>query len=115
MNVSATLNAFRILVKPALCLPHATAPTFNHLPIPISKAFVPINHSREPDIKAIVLDKDDCFAIPLENSLYKPYVVSTIIQLSIRNFISRKHFGTVQGLLGSNSPVNSFAPFIEYR
>ena len=79
MNVSATLNAFRVLLKPALCLPHASVPTFNHLPIPISKTFIPISHSRQPEIKAVVLDKDDCFAVPLTNSIYKPYVVSTII------------------------------------
>lgn len=75
MNISATLNAFKLLVKPALCLPHATVPTFNDLPIPVSKAFLPFNNGSEPEIKAIILDKDDCFAIPGENTVYKPYDV----------------------------------------
>ena len=95
MNVSATLNAFRVLVKPALCLPHATVPTFNHLPIPISKAFIPVNHSGPPEIKALVLDKDDCFAVPMENSIYKPYDVSTLIQMFVHKAITGKHLDTL--------------------
>ncbi|KAL8998279.1 MAG: hypothetical protein Q9169_002593 [Polycauliona sp. 2 TL-2023] len=69
MNVSATLNAFRLLRNPSLCLPHATISTFNDLPVPLSKAF----GSVEVDIRAVVLDKDNCFAVPKENVVYKPY------------------------------------------
>ncbi|KAL8760194.1 MAG: hypothetical protein Q9199_000216 [Rusavskia elegans] len=69
MNVSATLNAFRLLRNPSLCLPHATIPTFNDLPVPLSNAF----GNAEADIRAVVLDKDNCFAVPKENVVYKPY------------------------------------------
>ncbi|KAI4230164.1 MAG: hypothetical protein L6R36_000277 [Xanthoria steineri] len=69
MNVSATLNAFRLLRNPSLCLPHATIPTFNDLPLPLSTAF----GNAEVDIRAVVLDKDNCFAVPKENVVYKPY------------------------------------------
>ena len=75
MNVSASLNAFKLLIKPALCLPHSTISTFNDLPIPVSKAFVPLNGGSEPEIRAVVLDKDDCFAIPKETVIHKPYQV----------------------------------------
>lgn len=72
-NVSATFNVFRLLAKPALCLPHATISTFNDLPIPISKAFTKY---KNVDIRAVVLDKDNCFAYPKANDVHKPYEVS---------------------------------------
>ncbi|KAI4285470.1 MAG: hypothetical protein L6R38_000634 [Xanthoria sp. 2 TBL-2021] len=70
MNVSATLNAFRLLRNPSLCLPHATISTFNDLPVRLSNAF----GNAEADIRAVVLDKDNCFAVPKENVVYKPYI-----------------------------------------
>jgi len=78
MNVSATFNVFRLLYKPSLCLPQATVSTFNDLPVPLSKAFSMFCDGHEPDIRAVVLDKDDCFATPRENVIYKPYYVSSI-------------------------------------
>jgi len=76
MNVSAIFNVFRLLLKPSLCLPHATVSTFNDLPVPLSKAFRVFCDGHEPEIRAVVLDKDDCFARPRENVVYKPYYVS---------------------------------------
>ncbi|KAL8900993.1 MAG: hypothetical protein Q9192_000768 [Flavoplaca navasiana] len=70
MNVSATLNAFRLLRTPSLCLPHATISTFNDLPVPLSNAFGNV----KADIRAVVLDKDNCFAVPKENVVHKPYM-----------------------------------------
>ena len=75
-NVSATLNVFRLLAKPTLCLPHATVTTFNHLPIPLNQA---LGKYRNVDIKAIVLDKDNCFAYPETNQIHEPYVVGIFI------------------------------------
>jgi phosphatidylglycerophosphatase GEP4 len=72
LNVSATLNVFRLLTRPTLCLPHATVSTFNHLPIPLNKAF---GKYEKVDIRAVVLDKDNCFAIPNSNEIHKPYNV----------------------------------------
>lgn len=74
MNVSATLNIFKLIRDPSLCLPQATISTFNQLPIPFSKAFTPVK-GKEPDIRAVVLDKDNCFAWPKENTVYKSYHV----------------------------------------
>lgn len=74
-NVSATLNVFRLVWNPTLCLPHATVPTFNQLPIPLNKAF---GKYQDVDIRAVVLDKDDCFAVPKSNSIHKPYEVRII-------------------------------------
>lgn len=85
MNVSATLNFFRLIRQPSLCLPHATVPTFNDLPVPLTNAF----GSLKPDIRAVVLDKDNCFAVPKEHAVYKPYAVSPRdpYKRSIRNGI----------------------------
>ncbi len=74
LNLSGFLNVFRLIAKPSLCLPHATVSTFSDLPIPLEKAFG--NSSRKPIIKAVVLDKDDCFAYPDTNEIYPPYLVS---------------------------------------
>ncbi|KAL8643205.1 MAG: hypothetical protein Q9228_000191 [Teloschistes exilis] len=72
MNVSATLNFFRLIRQPSLCLPHATVPTFNDLPVPLTNAF----GSLKPDIRAVVLDKDNCFAVSKEHAVYKPYTIN---------------------------------------
>lgn len=74
-NLSATLNVFRIIVHPALCLPHTTISTFNQLPVPLNKAF---QKYRNVDIRAVVLDKDNCFAYPHSNEVFEPYKVCTI-------------------------------------
>ncbi|OCK78000.1 HAD-superfamily phosphatase [Lepidopterella palustris CBS 459.81] len=73
MNLSGTLNVFRLIRDPALCLPHHTVSTFNHLPVPLSKAFPPRDGEKGADIRAVVLDKDNCFAIPHANEVHKPY------------------------------------------
>ena len=73
LNISATLNVFRLLTRPTLCLPHATISTFNQLPLPLNNAFG--RNYKNVDIKAVVLDKDNCFAYPKENEVYKPYEV----------------------------------------
>lgn len=75
MNVSGTLSFFRLFRDPSLCLPHHTVSTFNHLPIPLSRAFNKADGEKKVDIRAVVLDKDNCFAVPKENEIYKPYTV----------------------------------------
>lgn len=74
LNFSGTVNVFKLLVKPSLCLPHATVSTFNELPFPLGRAFE--GRGKEVDIRAVVLDKDDCFAYPHTNEVYPAYVVS---------------------------------------
>ena len=73
-NLSGTLSAFRLLRDPTLCLPQHAVSSFNHLPIPLSNG---IRSGEEPaDIRAVVLDKDNCFAIPHENEVFTLYKVS---------------------------------------
>ncbi|KAF2162144.1 hypothetical protein M409DRAFT_69354 [Zasmidium cellare ATCC 36951] len=76
MNISGTFNILRLLTNPSLCLPHHTISTFDQLPIPLSHAFTKRNGSektKNPDIRAIVLDKDNCFSIPKQNEIYPAY------------------------------------------
>jgi phosphatidylglycerophosphatase GEP4 len=78
MNISGTLNVFRLLRDPTLCLPQHTVSTFNHLPIPLSKAFPRKDGAKggkDVDIQAVILDKDNCFAVPHKNEIHPPYEV----------------------------------------
>ncbi|QLL33156.1 hypothetical protein HG536_0E00660 [Torulaspora globosa] len=62
MNASGTLNFFRLIWNPRLCMPHIWIATFNDLPVPINAS-----------IKAVVLDKDNCFAYPEDNKVWPAY------------------------------------------
>lgn len=75
MNVSATLNALKLFSRPSLYIPHLTIPTFDRVPLPLSRALESANGGERPDIRAIVLDKDNCFAKPKANVIYEPYKV----------------------------------------
>ncbi|KAI0009605.1 HAD-superfamily phosphatase [Xylariaceae sp. FL0662B] len=72
LNLSGSVNVFRLLAKPSLCLPHATVSTFNDIPSPLERAFE--GRGKKVDIKAVVLDKDDCFAYPDTSEIYPAYV-----------------------------------------
>jgi phosphatidylglycerophosphatase GEP4 len=76
LNLSASLNATRLLFKPSICLPHHTVSTFNDLPIPLDKGLH--KHGYKSDIRAVVLDKDDCFAYPDAKEVYGPYKVCRV-------------------------------------
>lgn len=72
-NLSASFNVLRLLFKPSICLPHHIVPTFGDLPIPLDKVLQ--KDGRTVQIKAVVLDKDDCFAYPDDTKVYEPYKV----------------------------------------
>lgn len=87
LNLSASLNIFKLIANPSLCLPHAIIPTFKDLPIPLNSAFERKGKDVKVDIKAVVLDKDDCFAIPETNEIHKPYqVIYLAASLETRGF-----------------------------
>ena len=88
-NVSATLSLFRLIAKPASCLPQSTISTFNQLPIPLNKAFN--EKYRNVDIRAVVLDKDNCFAYPNSNEIHKPYEVLKLFVQSVTKFSHVHH------------------------
>ncbi|KAH3671458.1 hypothetical protein WICMUC_004590 [Wickerhamomyces mucosus] len=73
MNVSATLNVFRLLVNQQLCLPHLTISSFDKIPIPLAFPSSMIQAQRQPRIKAIVLDKDNCFAKAHDDKVWPDY------------------------------------------
>ncbi|KAK5993591.1 Genetic interactor of prohibitins 4 [Cladobotryum mycophilum] len=70
-NFYGSLSVTRLAFKPGLCFPHHTVPTFNDLPIPLDKGLQ--KDGRRVNIKAVVLDKDDCFAYPDAKEVYGPY------------------------------------------
>ncbi|KAF2859957.1 HAD-superfamily phosphatase [Piedraia hortae CBS 480.64] len=64
MNLSGSAHFFRLFTNPSLCLPHYTIHTFDQLPVPLFP---------EKDIRAIILDKDNCFAQKKTNTIHPPY------------------------------------------
>ena len=73
LNLSGSLNFLRLFYNPTSCLPHHTVSTFDQLPVPLSSAFSNKSGEKKPNIRAVVLDKDNCFAVPYENTVYGPY------------------------------------------
>lgn len=75
MNIPAILSLARVARRPALCLPHHTITTFDHLPLPLSEAFSDAQE-KPVDIRAVVLDKDNCFAAPQSDEIDPVNIVS---------------------------------------
>lgn len=90
LNLSATLNTFKLLLQPSLIKPHVTVANFNQLPIPIP--------SKTPGatIKAVILDKDNCFARDGDDRVYKDYEATW-------NRLTAAYPGKLQLLVVSNS------------
>lgn len=63
MNVSATLNVFKLLLWPQMAKPHVTYENFLQMPIPLNSR-----------IKAVVLDKDNCISRDQDDKVYHEYV-----------------------------------------
>lgn len=100
MNLSGTFNAFRLLLQPKLCIPHAAFSTFDEIPIPVSKALMQANGGKEPNIKVVILDKDNCFAKPRENVIHTPYRSHFE---SLRQCYPGKHLLIVSNSAGTDS------------
>lgn len=120
MNISGTLNVFRLLRDPTLCLPQHTVSTFNQLPIPLSRAFPKKDGAaggKEVDIQAVVLDKDNCFAIPHTNEVYKSYQVGQIFRISnvlLSCIYPQSFFAACTSPQASISSLTQFVPIYSY-
>jgi phosphatidylglycerophosphatase GEP4 len=66
-NLSATLNVLRLAFNPQMCMPHLVVSTFNEIPVPVNIS------GSEKKIKAIVLDKDNCFAKAHDDKVWPDY------------------------------------------
>ncbi|KAI5816281.1 mitochondrial PGP phosphatase-domain-containing protein [Pyronema omphalodes] len=64
LNLTATFTLLRALKNPSILVPHLTIPTFNQLPIPLFPG---------EDVRAVVLDKDNCFAAPRTDVIWPEY------------------------------------------
>ena len=81
MNLSGTINTFRLLYAPRLARPHVVLSQFNELTFPLGKC-IKANVKRlhgvdvpEPDIRAVVIDKDNCIARPHALEVWPSYQV----------------------------------------
>lgn len=72
-NLSATLNVLRLLYQPSLCMPHAVVPSFDKLVIPFALKMTQ-NDEHGSNIKAVVLDKDNCFAKDHDDKVWPDYL-----------------------------------------
>lgn len=111
MNIPAITCALRTLAQPTLILPHATIPHLFNLPVPISRAFSHTD-SKDPDIRAVILDKDNTFALPKSNAIDPS--CSAIIT-SLLNHYGRDHLLIVSNTAGLSSadPNGSSAALLE--
>ena len=80
INLSGTINMFRLLYAPKLARPHVVLHQFSDLTFPLGKC-VATNVKKkygvdvEPDIRAVVIDKDNCFAKPHSLEVWPAYKV----------------------------------------
>lgn len=94
-NVSATLNVLRLVTTPQLAHPHIVARTFGEIPVPLVFPDV--------EIKAIVLDKDNCFAKAHDDKVWPSYA-SKWEELRAR--YPGKQLLIVSNSAGTNDDVN---------
>ena len=65
------LRPFMGVLKPRMFMPHAAVHPFSGLPLPLSKLAV----KQKLDIRSVVLDLDDTFALPHTNQIFPAYKV----------------------------------------
>ena len=81
MNFSGTLNAFRLFYAPRFARPHVILTHFRDLTFPLNKCIADNVRAKygvklpPPDIRAIVIDKDNCIAQPHALEIWPPYKV----------------------------------------
>lgn len=98
MNLSATLNVCRLVFNPQLCLPQLKILQFSDLKIPL-----------RPEIKAIVLDKDNCFAKNHDDKVWPAYIVSRIDDVGYKV----KNTNTDTGYLEQFESLLSWCPVVD--
>jgi phosphatidylglycerophosphatase GEP4 len=88
MNLSGTINTFRLLYAPRLARPHVVLSQFSDLTFPLKNcisANVRMKYGieiPEPDIRAVVIDKDNCIARPHSLELWPAYKVIPMLSQS---------------------------------
>lgn len=73
-NIRAALASVRAIARPSLVMPHLTVPTFADIPTDLAAALAAQSGQRSRvDIRAVVLDKDNCFALPHSTHVVPEY------------------------------------------
>ena len=84
MNLSGTINAFRLLYAPKLARPHVILNQFNDLTFPLGRSIAANVKAiygvdvPAPDIRAVVIDKDNCISLPHSLELWPAYKATII-------------------------------------
>jgi phosphatidylglycerophosphatase GEP4 len=86
MNLSGTINAFRLLYAPKLARPHVVLNQFSDLTFPLGKCIATNIKKRygvdvQPDIRAVVIDKDNCISKAHSLEIWPAYKVKGFLSL----------------------------------
>ncbi|KAG4301760.1 hypothetical protein PCANB_001986 [Pneumocystis canis] len=78
MNIQELISCIFAFLRPSLLVPHITVESFAHLPNHLSNALKKsikpsFSQLKKIDIRAIVIDKDNCITIPGKLELYDQY------------------------------------------
>lgn len=76
MNLPGLVQGLACVFRPSRLLPSITVDEFSDLPQNIADALKQVTRDEKIDIRALVLDKDNCFARPLTTEIWPKYQVS---------------------------------------
>lgn len=76
MNLPGLVQGLACVFRPSRLLPSITVDEFSDLPQNIADALKQVIRDEKIDIRALVLDKDNCFARPLTTEIWPKYQVS---------------------------------------
>jgi len=87
MNLSGTLNAWRAVMTPRTVRPHVVLGQFSDLTFPLATCVAASVKQRwgidvQPDIRAVVIDKDNCIAKARTLQLVEEYAVLSVPDIS---------------------------------
>jgi len=87
MNLSGTLNAWRAVMTPKIVRPHVVLGQFSDITFPLSKCVAANVKQRwgidvQPDIRAVVIDKDNCIAKHKTLQLVEEYEAVSLRDIS---------------------------------
>ncbi|RUS34754.1 hypothetical protein BC938DRAFT_478750 [Jimgerdemannia flammicorona] len=63
-NFSGLINAFRVITKPSLVVPHLVVPDVRH---------INFRQLKSSGFRALAFDKDNCLTAPYQSIIYPPF------------------------------------------
>lgn len=94
MNLAALIYGASSILRPSLLIPSLIYDDFGALPVDLRAALNACASTRKSpnqkiDIRAVVIDKDNCFAAPHGTDVWPPYKVHPYSRI-LRRFLTRQ-------------------------